>query len=91
MLTTTLGPPPQIHQVRLMLFLKDIFSKILDNFTAHYSNYCINVAKNIGQNENIDIKKHSSVLEIRQNPEGSNIRFQMFEIPKTLNPKKATG
>ena len=36
------------------------------------NDYYINVAINIGQNQNIDIKEHPSIIEIKQHSEGNN-------------------
>ena len=61
------------------------------------NDYYINVAKDIGQNQNIDITEHPSIIEIKQHSEGNNFQFHyttredVLEILKTLNPKKTTG
>ena len=62
------------------------------------NDYYNNVAKDIGQNQNIDITEHPSIIEIKQHPEGNNFQFHhatreddVLKILKTLNPKKATG
>ena len=61
------------------------------------NDYCINVAKYIGQNQNIDVTEHPSIIEIEQHSEGNNFQFhhttreEVLKILKTPNPKKATG
>ena len=65
-------------------------------FTGH-ADYYIIVAKDIGQNQNIDITEHPSIIEIKQHSEGNNFQFHhttredLRKILKTLNAKKATG
>ena len=59
------------------------------------NDYYINVAKAIGQNQNIDVAKHPSIIEIGQHSEGNNFPFHhttredVLKILKTLNLKKA--
>ena len=61
------------------------------------NDYYINVAKDIGQNQNIDVTEHPSIIEIEQHSESNNFQFHhttredVLKILKTLNPKKATG
>ena len=39
------------------------------------NDYYNDVAKDIGQNQNIDITEHPSIIEIKQHPEGHNFQF----------------
>ena len=50
-------------------------SKIINNQTEIseiMNDYYIYVAKDIGQNQNIDITEHPSIIEIKQHSEGNN-------------------
>ena len=39
------------------------------------NDYYINVAKDIGQNQNIDVTEHPSIIEIEPHFEGNNFQF----------------
>ena len=65
------------------------------------NDYYINVAKDIGQNQNIDITEHPrslALLKLRNtSSEGNNFQFHhltredVLKILQTPNPKKANG
>ena len=61
------------------------------------NDYYINVAKDIGHDQNIDVTEHPSIIKNEQHSEGNNFQFHhttredVLKILKTLNPKKATG
>ena len=75
-------------------------AKIINNqkeISEIMNDYYNNAAKDIGQNQNIDVTEHPSIIEIKKHSEGNNFQFHhttredVLKIPKTLNPKKATG
>ena len=75
-------------------------SKIINNqmeILKIMNDYYINVAKDIGKNQNIDVTEHPSIIEIEQHSEGNNFHFHhttrkdLLKTLKTLNQKKATG
>ena len=52
-------------------------SKITNNqkeISEIMNDYYINVANDIGQNQNIDITEHPSIIEIKQNSEGNTFQ-----------------
>ena len=73
-------------------------SRIINNqkeISEIMNDYFANVAKDIGQNQIIDI--HPRIIEIKQHSEGNNFQFHhttredVLKILKTLSPKKAAG
>ena len=75
-------------------------SRIINNqkeISEIMNDYYNNVAKDIGQNQNIDITEHPSIIENKQHSESNNFQFHhttredVLKILKKLNPKKATG
>ena len=72
-------------------------SRVINNqkeISEIMNDYYINVTKDIGHNQNIDITEHPSIIEIKQHSEGNNFQFHhttredVLKILKTLNPKK---
>ena len=53
-------------------------SRIINNqkeISEIMNDYYINVAKDIGHNQNIDITEHPIIIEIKQHSEGNNFQF----------------
>ena len=44
--------------------------------------YYINVAKDIGQNQNIDITEHPSIIKIKQHSKGNHFQFHHTTIKR---------